>query len=107
MSLFGAGWNAAVSTFPLDEEKVKLAEKDFVFLQTLQEKILNGCQQKCFVKNYAEVDISKGELCCIDRCISKFFKASLLMNESLNNIGATPEYIASLTPHENDNATRG
>lgn len=100
MSLFGAGWNAAVSTFPLDAEKVALAEKEAAYLQSLQESILNGCQQKCFVKHYAENELSKGELCCVDRCVSKFFRASLLINQNLNDLGATPEYLASLTPKQ-------
>ena len=100
MSLFGVGWNA-VSTLPLDKEKILAAEKEKTFLDNLQESILDGCKEKCFVKHYAEDEISKGEMCCIDRCAAKFFQASLYINENLNNLGVTPEYLASLTPADN------
>lgn len=81
----------------VDPQKVKVAEVQFEAQSTVFNKILLGCEEKCIAREFGEGDLNAGEQSCIDRCVLKFFKANLLVGESLQynrqfNIQKMPEY---------------
>lgn len=44
---------------------------------------------------YGEEDLSKGEMVCVDRCVSKFFKTNLRVGSYMRESGNGPDSLAS------------
>lgn len=94
MSFFGMG-PSMMGAMPIDAEKIRLAENELAMLQSLHKSIVEGCKQKCFVNYYTEVELSKGESCCVTRCTSKFFQANILIGEHLRDLHVEPRNLTS------------
>lgn len=57
--------------------------------------MLKTCRSKCIIPRYGEEELSKGEMVCIDRCVSKFFKTNLAVGDYLRASGNGPDSLAS------------
>lgn len=74
----------------VDEEKIKLAETQFDAMCTTFNNILNICLEKCISHDqYSENDLTKGEICCIDRCVKKVHYSNRLIGGYLQANGLT------------------
>lgn len=57
--------------------------------------MLKTCRLKCIMPRYGEEELSKGEMVCIDRCVSKYFKANLRVGEYMRESGNGPDSLSS------------
>ncbi|KAI5949860.1 TIM12 [Candida jiufengensis] len=97
MSLF-LGQASQYSQVRVDPEKIKLADIQFQAMSYTFNKLLVRCEQKCLVHEYGEGELSKGESECIDRCVTKYVKANLIIGEHfqkqrIDAFNTMPEYI--------------
>ncbi|KAK6464094.1 subunit of the TIM22-complex [Scheffersomyces coipomensis] len=74
----------------VDQRKIQLAQIQFEAQASTFNKILSSCQTKCIKHEYAEGDLHTGEQSCIDRCVSKYVKANLLVGEEFTKNGLNP-----------------
>ena len=42
--------------------------------------MVDSCYKKCIATSYIEAELNKGESVCTDRCISKYFQVSTMVN---------------------------
>ncbi|KAK6454810.1 subunit of the TIM22-complex [Scheffersomyces xylosifermentans] len=96
MSMF-MGNTSQYSYANVDQEKLNLAEIQFDATSKTFNKILKTCEAKCLPHEYGESDLNTGESCCIDRCVSKYVKANLLIGTNfqekrVNPYNNMPEY---------------
>ncbi|CAL1214710.1 unnamed protein product [Candida parapsilosis] len=96
MSVF-LGSSSQYSHATVDPEKIKLAEIQFQASAHTFNKLLRRCEAKCLVHEYGEGELAKGESECIDRCVSKYVKANLVVgqhfqNQRLDPFNNMPEY---------------
>ena len=82
MSVF-LGSSAQFSQATIDPEKIKLADIQFLAMAFTFNKLLRRCEQKCLLREYGEGELTKGEQECIDRCVSKYVKANVIIGEHL------------------------
>jgi mitochondrial import inner membrane translocase subunit TIM10 len=47
-----------------------------------------ACHSKCISTRYAEGDLTKGEMVCIDRCVSKYNEVQTKVGEQIQSHGA-------------------
>lgn len=93
MSLFLSSYNN-LTQGTIDEEKINLAEIQFDAMCKTFNNILKSCLEKCVSHDqYSEGDLSKGEMCCIDRCVNKIHYSNRLIGGFLHTKGVTPENI--------------
>ena len=98
MSLFLNSYNN-LTQGTIDQEKINLAEIQFDAMCTTFNNILSTCLEKCVSHDqYSESDLSKGESCCIDRCVKKIHYSNRLIGGFLQTKGVTPE---NILPHIN------
>lgn len=57
--------------------------------------MLKTCRTKCIMPRYGEEELSKGEMVCIDRCVSKYFKSNLMLGEYMRASGNGPDSLSS------------
>ncbi|CAX42044.1 mitochondrial import inner membrane translocase subunit, putative [Candida dubliniensis CD36] len=96
MSVF-LGSSAQFSQATVDPEKIKLADIQFSAMAFTFNKLLQRCESKCLLHEYGESELTKGEQECIDRCVSKYIKANVIIGEHLQKqrmdpYNAMPEY---------------
>ena len=96
MSVF-LGSSAQFSPATIDPEKIKLADIQFLAMAFTFNKLLRRCEQKCLLREYGEGELTKGEQECIDRCVSKYVKANVIIGEHLQKqrldpFNSMPEY---------------
>ncbi|CAI5759611.1 unnamed protein product [Candida verbasci] len=89
MSVF-LGTSAQYSLATIDPEKIKLAEIQFSSMAHTFNKLLRTCELKCLVHHYGEGELTKGESECIDRCVSKYVKANLVVGEHFQSLRVDP-----------------
>ncbi len=53
--------------------------------------MLNVCRTKCIPGVYYEADLHKGESVCIDRCVTKFMSANVIVGELMKEKRFAPE----------------
>ncbi|CAN6651098.1 mitochondrial import inner membrane translocase subunit Tim12p [Trichomonascus vanleenenianus] len=90
MSLFNMGLNS----LEVSEERMMMAQLEFESLSALFESLLTTCKSKCVPPRYGEEDLNKGEMECIDRCVSKYFKTNLKVGEFMRSKGHGPDSMA-------------
>lgn len=96
MSFF-IGNSSQYSQANVDPEKIKLAEVQFNATAATFNKVLLTCAAKCVNHEYGETDLLTGEGCCVDRCVTKYMKANVLVgtnfqDKKLEPYNAMPEY---------------
>lgn len=96
MSVF-LGSTSQFSQARVDPEKIKLAEIQFEAMASTFNKLLRRCESKCLLHHYGEGELTKGEQECIDRCVSKYVKANVIIGEHLQKqrldpFNSMPEY---------------
>lgn len=74
MSLFLNNLN----NYEVDPENIKIAEVQYDSMTLLYTQIIKSCKNKC-INPYSDSEISKGEGCCLDRCVSKYMEANTLV----------------------------
>ncbi|CCK72327.1 Tim12p KNAG_0J02480 [Huiozyma naganishii CBS 8797] len=90
MSVFLNGFNNN-SGQEVSREKLSLAEVQFDAMNTTFNNILDTCLQKCIsTEGYSEGDLTKGEMCCIDRCVAKMHYANRLIGAYVQTKGWSP-----------------
>lgn len=96
MSVF-LGSTSQFSKAKIDPEKIKIAEIQFEAMAFTFNKLLRRCESKCLLHHYGEGELTKGEQECIDRCVSKYVKANVIIGEHLQKqrldpFNSMPEY---------------
>ncbi|KAI8891027.1 hypothetical protein K501DRAFT_167238 [Backusella circina FSU 941] len=79
-------WNSGGSytqQYAVNEENLVQAERQFDAVTGL---INATCKEKCIPTNYHEPDLNKGELTCIDRCVSKYMKMQFILGEKMQHM---------------------
>lgn len=89
MSLF-LGSSSQYSYARVDPEKIRLATIQFQAMAATFNKVLSTCEAKCLVHEYGEGELTKGELECIDRCVSKYVKANKVVGEQIQSQRVDP-----------------
>lgn len=89
MSLF-IGNSAQYTSVLVDPEKIKIAEIQFLAMSATFNKVLQTCRDKCIPGEYGENELNTGEICCVDRCVSKYVKANVMVGQNLQSKGFTP-----------------
>lgn len=65
---------------PIDESKVMMASIQFDAMNKSFNTMLYSCMEKCIKhEGYAEGDLTKGEMTCLDRCVAKIHYANRLI----------------------------
>lgn len=85
---------AATGALPSDPEKIEAADQQLEMLTELHRDIIDTCKKKCFSHHYAEGELSKGEMCCVDRCTSKFFTANILIGKYLGETNVSTDLLS-------------
>lgn len=95
MSLFmGSMLNAG--SMDVNQVRVEAAERELAAMMDLFGNIVSSCRSKCFPPYYHEEELTKGEQCCIDRCVSKYMQTNLIVNEQFQ-LKADPTKHTSLS----------
>ena len=74
----------------MDPEKIKIAEIQYLAMSSTFNKVLQTCRDKCIPGEYGENELNTGEVCCVDRCVSKYVKANAMVGMNLQAQGFTP-----------------
>ncbi|CCD22929.1 Tim12p NDAI_0A07750 [Naumovozyma dairenensis CBS 421] len=75
----------------VSEEKLQIAEVQFDAMCTTFNNILKTCMEKCIPhEEYSEGDLTKGEICCIDRCVAKMHYSNRLIGAYVQSRGFGP-----------------
>lgn len=90
MSFF-MGSSSQYSQAQVDPERMKLAEIQYSAMATTFNKVLTTCRDKCIPSEYGENELNKGESCCVDRCVSKYVKANMIIGQNVQTKGFSPE----------------
>ncbi|CCF59197.1 hypothetical protein KAFR_0G01630 [Kazachstania africana CBS 2517] len=76
----------------VSQEKLDVAEVQFEAMNSTFNNILKSCLEKCIPhEGYSEGDLTKGEMCCIDRCVAKIHFSNRLIGGLVQARGFTPE----------------
>lgn len=84
----------ATSGYSVDPQKIETADQQLEMLTELHRDIIDTCKRKCFAKHYAEGELTKGEMCCVDRCTSKFFTANIIIGKYLGEKNLSTELLS-------------
>lgn len=57
--------------------------------------MLKTCRNKCIPEEYGEADLTKGEMACVDRCVSKYYKANIQIGQLAQQKGMDPMKLPS------------
>ncbi|AOA60642.1 TIM22 complex subunit [Komagataella phaffii CBS 7435] len=96
MSLF-LNKNTIYDHLEVDPQRVKMAEIQYEAMQTTFNTLIRTCRTKCIAEEYGEIDLSKGESSCVDRCVAKFMKANVQIGFLAHAAGLEPN---SLRVHQ-------
>lgn len=76
----------------VDQEKIDVAGIQFDAMCSTFNNILSTCIEKCIPHDgYSEGELSKGEMCCIDRCVTKMHYTNRLIGGYVQSRGFGPE----------------
>lgn len=89
MSFF-IGNSSQYSQANVDPEKIKLAEVQFNATAATFNKVLLTCAAKCVNHEYGESDLLTGEACCVDRCVTKYMKANVMVGTNFQEKNMQP-----------------
>lgn len=86
-------WLNNLSSQEADPEKIKLAEVQFDAIHTTFNNILETCRNKCIPRDegYSESDLTKAEMCCVDRCVTKLHYSNRIIGAYVQTQQFTPE----------------
>ncbi|KAH3903168.1 Tim12p SCDLUD_000782 [Saccharomycodes ludwigii] len=88
----------------VDETKMKFANIQYEAMKTSFNTMLYSCLEKCISHDeYGEDDLTKGEMCCIDRCIAKIHYANRYVGAYTQRMGFSPD--SNLKHYENFKTT--
>ncbi len=73
MSMFGQQQSQSMSMF--------IAEQEMELVTGLFNNMVDTCYKKCISTAYHDGEMNKGESVCTDRCVSKFFAVSTMVND--------------------------
>lgn len=80
MSLFIGNVNQ-YSYARVDPTKIAAAQLQYEAMSATFNRLLITCQEKCILAEYGEGDLNTGEQSCIDRCVSKYVKANIVVGK--------------------------
>ncbi|AMD18740.1 HBL162Cp [Eremothecium sinecaudum] len=87
------------SSQEVDQNKINVAEIQFDAMAVAFNAMLSSCREKCIPHDhYGEGELTKGEMTCVDRCISKAHDANRTIGTYVQRTGFDP---ARYLPHYN------
>ncbi|CAI4262812.1 ASG_G0003020.mRNA.1.CDS.1 [Saccharomyces cerevisiae] len=76
----------------VSQEKLDVAGVQFDAMCSTFNNILSTCLEKCIPhEGFGEPDLTKGEQCCIDRCVAKMHYSNRLIGGFVQTRGFGPE----------------
>lgn len=75
-------------------EQVKLQmmqDLEIEMMSDLYNRMTSACHKKCIPPKYAESDMGKGEMVCIDRCVAKYLDVHERIGKKLTAMSASDE----------------
>ena len=76
----------------VSQEKLDVAGVQFDAMCSTFNNILSTCLEKCIPhEGFGEPDLTKGEHCCIDRCVAKMHYSNRLIGGFVQTRGFGPE----------------
>ena len=75
----------------MSQEKVDVAGVQFDAMCSTFNNIMRTCLEKCIPhEGYSESELTKGEMCCIDRCVAKMHYSNRLIGGFVQTRGFGP-----------------
>lgn len=50
-------------------------------------RMVSSCHAKCISPRFADADLNKGEMVCVDRCVAKYAEVQKKVGEKIQNRG--------------------
>ncbi|THV05976.1 hypothetical protein K435DRAFT_711894, partial [Dendrothele bispora CBS 962.96] len=87
MSFLG-GARSSTSAGGLNNDKIEMAITELDTITDFFNRMVSSCHAKCVGTRYAEGDLNKGEMVCIDRCVAKYNEVQKKVGEKIQSRGA-------------------
>lgn len=75
----------------VDPERLQVAEVQFDAMAATFDRMMAACAGKCIPEEYGESELLKGEMCCVDRCVTKYMTANRAIGEYAQRARFLPE----------------
>lgn len=92
----------------VSQERLDMAMVQFEAMNATFNTMLETCLEKCISHDvYSEAELSRGEMCCIDRCVAKIHYSNRLIGAYAQSRGFNPQthlpHYEKFTQTENEN----
>lgn len=75
------------------QQKLTAAEAELDMVTGMFNQLVSQCHTKCISKTYNDVDLSKQESLCLDRCVSKYFETNVQVGENMQKLGQSGAFM--------------
>ncbi|KAJ3990457.1 Tim10/DDP family zinc finger-domain-containing protein [Lentinula detonsa] len=87
MSFLG-GARPTGSTGGVNTDKIEMAITELDTITDFFNRMVASCHAKCITPRYTDGELNKGEMVCIDRCVSKYNEVQKKVGEKIQSRGA-------------------
>lgn len=92
--MFGLG--GTVKPNITTKQKFEIAETELDMVTVTFNKLVALCYNKCINRSYNEVEISKQESLCLDRCVSKYFETNINIGDHMQELGQSKNFMSKI-----------
>ncbi|KAJ3870159.1 Tim10/DDP family zinc finger-domain-containing protein [Lentinula novae-zelandiae] len=85
---FLSGARPAGPTGGVNTDKIDMAITELDTITDFFNRMVASCHAKCITPRYTDGELNKGEMVCIDRCVSKYNEVQKKVGEKIQSRGA-------------------
>ncbi|KAJ3815020.1 Tim10/DDP family zinc finger-domain-containing protein [Lentinula lateritia] len=85
---FLSGARPAGPTGGVNTDKIEMAITELDTITDFFNRMVASCHAKCITPRYTDGELNKGEMVCIDRCVSKYNEVQKKVGEKIQSRGA-------------------
>ncbi|KAH7880448.1 Tim10/DDP family zinc finger-domain-containing protein [Lentinula edodes] len=85
---FLSGARPTGSTGGVNTDKIEMAITELDTITDFFNRMVASCHAKCITPRYTDGELNKGEMVCIDRCVSKYNEVQKKVGEKIQSRGA-------------------
>ncbi|KAE9410808.1 hypothetical protein BT96DRAFT_846527 [Gymnopus androsaceus JB14] len=71
----------------LNTDKIDMAITELDTITDFFNRMVSSCHAKCIAPRYTDGELNKGEMVCIDRCVSKYNEVQKKVGEKIQSRG--------------------
>ncbi|KAJ3718289.1 Tim10/DDP family zinc finger-domain-containing protein [Lentinula raphanica] len=72
----------------VNTDKIEMAITELDTITDFFNRMVASCHAKCITPRYTDGELNKGEMVCIDRCVSKYNEVQKKVGEKIQSRGA-------------------